>query len=89
MIGLTFALAREFGPKGISVNAVAPAFVRSNMMASSFKSPGDEQALVEAIPMKRLCSPEEVASTIVYLAAGATGYINGEVIDINCGIQCD
>lgn len=89
MIGLTFSLAREFGPKGISVNAVAPAFVRSEMMSSTFKHPQDEADLVAAIPMRRLCDPDEVASAIVYLCSGPAGFINGEVIDINGGIQCD
>ncbi|MEM1361644.1 MAG: SDR family NAD(P)-dependent oxidoreductase [Pseudomonadota bacterium] len=89
MIGLTFSLAREFGPKGISVNAVAPAFVRSEMMSSAFKNPQDEVQLVAAIPLRRLCDPDEVASTIAYLASAPAGFINGEVVDINGGIQCD
>lgn len=89
MIGLTFSLAREFGPKGISTNAIAPAFVRSEMMSASFKAPGDEQRLTEQIPLRRLCDPEEVASAITYLASAPAGFINGEIIDINGGIQCD
>lgn len=89
MIGLTFSLAREFGPKGISTNAIAPAFVRSEMMAASFKSPDDEKRLTDSIPLRRLCSPQEVASAITYLASAPAGFINGEVIDINGGIQCD
>lgn len=89
MIGLTFSLAREFGPKGISTNAIAPAFVRSDMMSRSFTTPGAEEALVASIPMRRLCSPEEVASAITYLASDLAGFINGEVLDINGGVQCD
>lgn len=89
MIGLTFSLAREFGPKGISTNAVAPAFVRSEMMSSAFKSRKDEEQLISAIPLKRLCDPDEVASAIAYLASAPAGFINGEIIDINGGIQCD
>ncbi len=89
VIGLTFALAREFGPRGVSTNAIAPAFVRSDMMRSAFKAPGDEQNLTASIPLKRLCDPEEVASAITYLASDLAGFINGEVIDINGGIQCD
>lgn len=89
MIGLTFSLAREFGPKGISTNAIAPAFVRSDMMARSFTAPGDEERLTASIPLRRLCDPAEVASAITYLASAPAGFINGEVIDINGGIQCD
>ena len=89
MIGLTFTLAREFGPKGISTNAIAPAFVHSDMMRSAFKEPGDEQNLTSSIPLRRMCDPEEVASAITYLASGLAGFINGEVIDINGGVQCD
>jgi len=89
MIGLTFSLAREFGPKGISTNAVAPAFVRSEMMARNFGTPEDETRLVAAIPLQRLCDPDEVASAIAYLVSPAAGFINGEVLDINGGVQCD
>ncbi len=89
MIGLTFCLAREFGPSGISVNAVAPAFVRSPMMASAFKPDSTEHDILAAVPLRRLCEPEEVASAIAYLASDLAGFINGEVIDINGGIQCD
>jgi 3-oxoacyl-[acyl-carrier protein] reductase len=89
MIGLTFTLAREFGPKGISTNAVAPAFVRSEMMARNFKTPEDETKLLAAIPLQRLCDPDEVASAIAYLVSAPAGFINGEVLDINGGVQCD
>jgi 3-oxoacyl-[acyl-carrier protein] reductase len=89
MIGLTFSLAREFGPKGISTNAVAPAFVRSDMMARNFRTPEDETRLIAAIPLQRLCDPDEVASAIAYLVSPAAGFINGEVLDINGGVQCD
>ena len=89
MIGLTFSLAREFGPKGISTNAVAPAFVRSRMMARIFKTPEDEAKLIAAIPLQRLCDPDEVASAIAYLVSPAAGFINGEVLDISGGVQCD
>lgn len=89
MIGLTFSLAREFGPRGISTNAVAPAFVRSEMMARNFKAPDDEARLIAGIPLRRLCDPDEVASAIAYLASPAAGFINGEVLDINGGVQCD
>ncbi|MEO0753105.1 MAG: SDR family oxidoreductase [Pseudomonadota bacterium] len=41
------------------------------------------------MPLRRLCSPQEVASAITYLASAPAGFINGEVIDINGGIQCD
>ena len=89
MIGLTFTLAREFGPKGISTNAVAPAFVRSEMMARNLKTPEDETKLLAAIPLQRLCDPDEVASAIAYLVSAPAGFINGEVLDINGGVQCD
>jgi 3-oxoacyl-[acyl-carrier protein] reductase len=89
MIGLTFSLAREFGPRGVSTNAIAPAFVRSDMMASAFKNPEDEEKLIASIPLRRLCDPQEVASAITYLASDLAGFINGEVLDINGGVQCD
>lgn len=89
MIGLTFSLAREFGPKGVSTNAVAPAFVRSEMMARNFQTPEDETKLIATIPLQRLCEPDEVASAIAYLVSPAAGFINGEVLDINGGVQCD
>lgn len=89
LIGLTISLDREFGPKGLSVNALAPAFVKSDTMASAFASPEDEARLIAAIPAQRLGTPAEVTSAAVYLASAPAGLINGEVIDIKYGIQCD
>ena len=89
LIGLTFSLAREFAPSGISVNAIAPAFVRSPMFASAFESPEAERDFIGSIPLRRLCEPEEVASAIAYLLSPHAGFINGEVLDLNGGVQCD
>ena len=66
-----------------------PAFVRSPMFASAFKSPEEEQSFINSIPLKRLCEPEEVAGAIAYLLSPNAGFINGEVLDLNGGVQCD
>jgi 3-oxoacyl-[acyl-carrier protein] reductase len=58
-------------------------------MARNLRSPEDEARLLATIPLQRLCDPDEVASAIAYLVSAPAGFINGEVLDINGGVQCD
>ena len=77
MIGLTFSLAREFGPLGISTNAIAPAFVRSKMMQRSFNNPGDEEKLEEARKMWQ----EKVPNAEVFAISALENFGVKEVFD--------
>jgi 3-oxoacyl-[acyl-carrier protein] reductase len=84
IIGLTQTLAKEFADKGVTVNAVAPGFIGTDML-KSLTAEIMEKILAQ-IPMHRLGKPEEVASAVAYLASPEAGYITGQVIDINGGL---
>jgi 3-oxoacyl-[acyl-carrier protein] reductase len=81
IIGATKALAQEAGARGITVNAVAPGFIASDMTADL-----DEKALKKMIPVGRFGRPDEVADLVGFLASTNAAYITGEVISINGGL---
>ena len=78
----TKALSLEVASRGVTVNAVAPGIIATDMSKGSF----DEAAINNLVPMKRAGSPEEVASLVAYLASREAGYITGQVISINGGM---
>jgi 3-oxoacyl-[acyl-carrier protein] reductase len=78
MIGATKALAQEVARRGITVNAVAPGFIKTDMTGDL-----DEKQLSAIIPAKRFGTPEEVAVVVGFLASGGASYVNGEVISVN------
>jgi len=79
LAGLTREMASDFGRRGIRVNAIAPGEIDTAIL-----SPGTEK-IVEAIPMQRLGTPEEVARTIYFLCTDQSSYVNGAEIHINGG----
>ena len=81
LIGATKALAQEVAPRTVTVNAVAPGFIESDMTKELPK-----EELAKMVPMKRFGKPEEVASLVGLLAGGESSYITGEVISINGGL---
>lgn len=81
VIAATKALAQEVAKKGITVNAIAPGFIISDMTGDL-----DESVLKKQIPMERFGKPEEVAALVAFLASQDASYITGEVISINGGI---
>lgn len=81
VIGATKALAQEVAKRNITVNAVAPGFIKTDMTAEL-----DEKELVKMIPANRFGEAEEVADLVSFLASKKSGYITGEVININGGI---
>jgi len=81
IIAATKALAQEVARRGITVNAVAPGFIKTDMVEGL-----DEAALKKQIPANRFGRPEEVASLIGFLASPEAGYITGNVISINGGL---
>lgn len=81
VIAATKALAQEVGRKGVTVNAVAPGFIKTDMVEGL-----DEAALKAQIPANRFGQPEEVADLIGFLASPNAAYITGEVISINGGL---
>ena len=81
LIAATKALAQEVARKGVTVNAVAPGFVRTDMVEGL-----DEAALKQDIPARRFGEPDEVAALVAFLASPDAAYITGECISINGGL---
>ena len=81
VIGATKALAQEVAKRGITVNAVAPGFIRTDMTREL-----NEPELKALIPMQRFGEPDEVADTIAFLASPKASYITGSIISINGGL---
>lgn len=81
LIGATKALAQEVAPRKVTVNAIAPGFIASDMTKDL-----DEKALKSMIPVGRFGKPEEVAAVVTFLASEKASYITGEVISVNGGL---
>jgi 3-oxoacyl-[acyl-carrier protein] reductase len=84
LIGLTKTLAKEFASKGITVNAIAPGYVGTDMVRSIPKEILDK--IIAQIPLGRLGEPSEVAGAVAYLVSEDGAYITGQVIDLNGGL---
>ena len=83
LIGFTKALAKEVGPSGITVNAVAPGVINTEM--NSHLSSSDLEALADETPLCRIGRPEEVAEAIFFLATDRASFITGEVLNMSGG----
>lgn len=84
MIALTRSIAAEFGPKGVTANAVAPGLIATPMAAA--RPASANTAVVAQIPVRRMGQPEEVAAAVRYLASEEAGFVNGAVLDLNGGV---
>jgi NAD(P)-dependent dehydrogenase (short-subunit alcohol dehydrogenase family) len=87
IVGLTASLAKELGPAGVLVNAVAPTQVRT--MKDGVPSIPDEQAekMATSIPVRRLATSDDLASVVVWLGSGANSYVSGQTITLSGGAQ--
>jgi len=84
IVGLTKAAAREFAAKGITVNAVAPGFIETEMTT---KIPDKiKEQILSQIPLGRFGKPEDVAEVVAFLASDRARYITGQVIHVNGGM---
>jgi len=84
IIGLTKTAARELAGRGITVNAIAPGFIKTDMTDALPER--IKEASIAAIPMGRYGSPEEVAAAVCFLASEDAGYITGQVLQVNGGL---
>ena len=87
LAALTFALARESAANGITVNAIAPAFVKSRELEEMHEA--QRRQLLAQIPVGRFCEPEEFAHAVTFLVSPLAGFITGEVLDVNGGLHMD
>jgi len=84
LIGFTKSIAREYANRGITVNAVAPGFIETEMTHSLSKE--SQENLLSQIPMQRFGMPGDVASVVRFLASDDAGYVTGQVIHVNGGM---
>ncbi|KYO66778.1 3-oxoacyl-[acyl-carrier-protein] reductase [Thermovenabulum gondwanense] len=85
IIGFTKSLAKELGSRGITVNAVAPGFIKTDMTTPIIEKETEEK-IIERIPLKRIGLPEDVANLVAFLASDEASYITGQVIAIDGGL---
>lgn len=84
LVGFTRSLAREVGSRAITVNAVAPGFIDTDMTAAL--SEEQRQGLEKQIPLERLGAADDIAATVLFLCSPGASYITGEVINVNGGM---
>jgi 3-oxoacyl-[acyl-carrier protein] reductase len=88
LAALTFSLAREAAPFGVTVNAISPAYVKTPMVTEQLTET-QRRALLAQIPVGRFCEPEEFAHCVAFLVAPLSGFITGEILDLNGGLHFD
>ena len=88
LAALTFSLAREVAGDGVTANGIAPAYVRTPMVTEQLTE-AQRQDLLEQIPVGRFCEAEEFAHVVTFLTHPLAGFITGEIVDLNGGLQFD
>ena len=86
LVGLTKTIAKEFGSKGITANAIAPGYIETDMTAVL----GDDikKGVEQMVPLRRYGQPEEIASAVSFLASDDGGYVTGQVLVVDGGLMC-
>jgi 3-oxoacyl-[acyl-carrier protein] reductase len=88
LTSLTFSLARELAAFGVTVNGISPAYVKTPMVTEQLTE-AQRQAVLAQIPVGRFCEPEEFAHVVRFLVSPLSGFITGEIIDLNGGVIMD
>jgi 3-oxoacyl-[acyl-carrier protein] reductase len=88
LTSLTFSLARELASFGVTVNGISPAYVRTPMVTEQLTE-AQRQAVLAQIPVGRFCEPEEFAHVVRFLVDPLSGFITGEIVDLNGGVIMD
>lgn len=87
VIGFTKSLAKEIGSRGITVNAIAPGYIQTDMTSTAMNE--EQQAeLSKEIPLARLGDAQDIAMSVLFLASKSGAYITGEVLNVNGGLHC-
>ena len=86
LIGLTKSLAQEYGGRGVRVNAIAPGFVETDMVAGVLGRPEARRGFIDATPLGRLGQPDDIVGAALYLASAASAYVTGHVLLVNGGL---
>ena len=86
MIGLTKTLAREFAGRSVTVNAVAPGFIKTDMTTEFVNNPEVSAKILEAVPLKRFGEAADIAAATVFLCSEQAGYVTGQVFAVDGGM---
>jgi 3-oxoacyl-[acyl-carrier protein] reductase len=84
-LGLTKTWAREYASRGVTVNAVSPGFIETDMTAADLPPPRRAEIL-KAIPLGRVGTADDVAAAVLYLAGSGAAYVTGQVLRVNGGL---
>jgi len=85
LLGLTFSIAREYGPRGITANVIAPGYIQSDMTKDF--TPEQREKLLSAIALGRIGTPEDIAGAVAFLASPQASYITAQIIRVDGGLS--
>ncbi|HMS17265.1 MAG TPA: SDR family oxidoreductase, partial [Planctomycetota bacterium] len=85
LIAMTRALAKEFGSRGVTVNAVAPGFIETDMTGAL--TPEQKAAMIEGVSLRRMGQGQDVAGAVVFLASRLAAYVTGQVLVVDGGMR--